>query len=110
MDSSNSFSGLRVALLLVGGSSEVEGAVASLSLSVFSVLVLVSHGENLGDEELDTQCFSEGDSIGGGSVSVEAALPVPSKIVSMKRNTKSELPGGSGRGDISLLRLSMRME
>ena len=83
MDSSNSFSGLRVALLLVGGSSEVEGAVASLSLSVFSVLVLVSHGENLGDEELDTLCFSEGDSIGGGSVSVEAAVPVPSKIVSM---------------------------
>ena len=110
MDSSNSFSGLRVALLLVGGSAEVEGAVASLSLSVFSVLVLVSHAKNLGDEELDTQCFSEGDSIGGGSVSVEAALPVPSKIVSMKRNTKSELPGGSGRGDISLLRLSMTME
>ena len=77
MDSSNSFSGLRVALLLVGGSSEVEGAVASLSLAVFSMLVLVSHGENLGDEELDTQCFSEGDSIGGGSVSVKAAVPVP---------------------------------
>ena len=108
MDSSNSFSGLRVALLLVGGSSEVEGAVASLSLSVFSVLVLVRHGKNLGDEELEKQCFSEGYSIGGGSVSVEAAVPV--SMVSMKRNTKSELPGGSGRGDISLLRLSMTME
>ena len=110
MDSSTSFSGLRVALLLVGGSSEVDGAVASLSLAVFIMLVLVSRCKNLGDEELDTQCFSEGDSIGGGSVSDEAAVPVPSKIVSMKRNTKSELPGGSGRGDISLLRLSMTME
>ncbi len=110
MGISNSFSVLRVALLLVGRSSEVEGAVASLSLSVFSVLVLVSHDENLGDEELDTQCFSEGDSKGGGSGSVEAAVPVPSKIVSMKPNTKSELPGGSGRGDISLLRLSMTIE
>ena len=28
----------------------------------------------------------------------------------MQRNTKSELPGGSGLGDISLLRLSMTME
>ena len=110
MDSSNSFSGLRVALLLVGGSSEVEGTVASLSLSVISVLVLVRHGKNLGDEELEKQCFSEGYSIGGGSVSVEAAVLVSSKMVSMKRNTKFELPGGSGRGDISLLRLSMTME
>ena len=80
MDSNNSFSGLRVALLLVGGSLEVIGAVTSLSLSVFSVLV----EENLGDEELDTQCFSEGDLISGGSVGVEAAVSVPSKIVSMQ--------------------------
>ena len=110
MDSNNSFPGLRVELLLIGGSSEVEGAVTSLSLSVFSVLVRVSLEENLGDEELDTQCFSEGDLIGGGSVGVEAAVSVPSKIVSMQQNTKSELPGGSGRGDISLLRLSMTMK
>jgi len=116
MDSSTSLSGLRVALVYVGGSSEVEGAVASLSLAVFSVLVLVSHGENLGDEELDTQCFTEGDSLGGGSVCVEAAVSVRSKIVSMQRNTKSELPGGSGLpvGSgltyISLLRLSMTRE
>ncbi len=67
MDSSTSFSGLRVTLLLVGGSSEVER---------------VGHGGNLGDEEHETQCFSEGDSIGGGLVSVEA-VPVPSKIASM---------------------------
>ena len=80
MDSNNSFSGLRVALLLVGGSLEVEGAVTSLALSVFIVLV----EENLGDEELDTQCFSEGDLISGGSVGVEAAVSVPSKIVSMQ--------------------------
>ena len=74
MDSNNSFSGLRVALLLVGGSLEVEGAVTSLALSVFIVLV----EENLGDEEL------EGDLISGGSVGVKAAASVPSKIVSMQ--------------------------
>ena len=63
MDSNNSFSGLRVALLLVGGSLEVEGAVTtSLALSVLIVLV----EENLGDEELDTHCFSEGDLISRG--------------------------------------------
>ena len=48
MDSSTSLSGLRVALFFVGGSSEVERAIASLSLLVFSVLVLVGHGGNLG--------------------------------------------------------------
>ncbi len=82
MDSSTSLSGLRVALVFVGGSSEVERAVESLSLLVFSLLVLVGHGENLGAEEHDTQCFSEGDSISGGSVSVEA-VPAPSKIASL---------------------------
>ena len=41
MDSSTSSSGLRVALLFVGGSLEVERAVASFSLLVFSLLVLV---------------------------------------------------------------------
>ena len=35
------------------------------------------------------------------------AVPAPSKIASMYRNTKSELPGGLGLGEISLLRLSM---
>ena len=82
MDSSTSLSGLRVAFLFVGGSSEVERAVESLSLLVFSLLVLVGHGENLGAEEHDTQCFSEGDSISGGSVSVKA-VPAPSKIASL---------------------------
>jgi hypothetical protein len=70
MDSSTSSSGLRVALLFVGISSEVERAVASLSLLVFSLLVLVGHVGDLEAEKHDTQCFSGGDSIGGGSVSV----------------------------------------
>ena len=65
MDSSTSSSGLRVALLFVRGSTEVERAVASLSLLVFSLLVLVGHVGELGAEEHDTQCFSEGDLIGG---------------------------------------------
>jgi len=43
------------------------------------------------------------------SVIVEA-VPAPSKLASMYRNTKSELPGGSGLADISLLRLSMTRE
>ena len=71
MDSSTTLSGLRVALSFVGGSLEVERAVASLSLLVFSLLVLVGHGGNLGPKAQDTQCFSELDSIGGGLVSVE---------------------------------------
>ena len=71
MDSSTSSSGLRVALLFVGGSSDLERAVVSLSLLVFSLLVLVGHGGNLGPKAQDTQCFSELDSIGGGLVSVE---------------------------------------
>ena len=55
VDSSTSLSGLRVALLLVGGSSEV-----------FTLLVvLVGHVGELVAEEDDTQYFSEGDSIGG---------------------------------------------
>jgi hypothetical protein len=61
------------------------------------------------DKYAVTHGFSEGDSIRGGSVSVEA-VPAPSEIASMKRNTKSELPGGSGLGDVSLLRLSMTRE
>jgi len=65
VDSSTSSSGLKVALLFVGGSSEVERAVASLSLLVFSLLVLVGHVGELGDEGHDTQCFSEGHLIGG---------------------------------------------
>ena len=68
MDSSTSLSGLRVALLFVGGSSEVERAVASLSLLVLSLLVLVGHVGELGAEEHDTWCFSKGDCIGGGSI------------------------------------------
>ena len=43
-----------MALLLVGGSSEV-----------FTLLVLVGHVGELGAEEDDPQYFSEGDSIGG---------------------------------------------
>ena len=38
MDSSTSLSGLMVALLFVGESSDVESAVASLTLSVFILL------------------------------------------------------------------------
>ncbi len=82
MDSSTSSSGLRVALLFVGVSSDVESAVASLSLFVFILLVLVGHVGELGADEHVTHCFSEGDSICEGSVSVEA-VPAPSKIASM---------------------------
>ena len=48
MDSSTTLSGLRVALSFVGGSLEVERAVASLSLLVFSLLVLVGNVGELG--------------------------------------------------------------
>ena len=57
MDSSNSFSGLRVALLLVGGSSDLESAEASLTLSVFILLVLLGDLGELGAELDDTQFF-----------------------------------------------------
>ena len=97
MDSSTSSSGLRVVLLFVGG---------SLELLVFRLLEMVGHVGALGAEEHDTQCFSEGDLIGGGSVIVKA-VPGLSKLASMYRNTKLELPGGSGLADKSLLRLSM---
>ena len=80
MDSSTSSSGLRVALLFVGGSSDVESAVASLTLSVFILLVL--HVGEVGTDKYVTYGFSEGDSIRGGSVSVEA-VPAPSEIASM---------------------------
>ena len=48
MDSSTSLSGLRVALIFVGGYSEVERAVASLSLLVFILLVLAGNVGELG--------------------------------------------------------------
>ncbi len=82
MDSSTSLSGLRVALLFVGGSSDVESAVASLTLSVFILLVLLGHVGELGADKHVQNSFSEGDSIRGGSVSVEA-VPAPSEIASM---------------------------
>ncbi len=82
MDSSTSLSGLRVALLFVGGSSGVESAVASFTLSVFILLVLLGHVGEVGADKYVTYCFSEGDSIRGGSVSVEA-VPTPSEIASM---------------------------
>ena len=82
MDSSTSLSGLRVALLFVGGSSDFESAEASLTLSVFILLVLLGHVGELGADKHVTYCFSEGYSIRGGSVSVEA-VPAPSEIASM---------------------------
>ena len=62
MDSSTSPSGQRVALLFIGGSSEVRRALKSLSLLVFCLsLLVVVHAAELGAKEHDTQCFSEGD-------------------------------------------------
>jgi len=82
MDSSTSLSGLRVALLFVGGSSDFESAEASLTLSVFILLVPLGHVRELGAGKHVTYCFSEGYSIRGGSVSVEA-VPAPSETASM---------------------------
>ncbi len=60
MDSSTSSSGLRVALLIIGGSAEVRRAIASLSLMVFWLSLLVVHAAGLVAKEIDTQCFSKG--------------------------------------------------
>ena len=82
MDSSTSLSGLRVALLFVGGSSDFESAEASLTLSVFILLVLLGHVGEVGADKYVSYGFSEGYSIRGGSISVEA-LPAPSEMASM---------------------------
>ncbi len=84
------------------------------------------HVGELGVREDITQCFSgrdligggwikilgtsKGDQIGGGSVNVEIVPMLPSWLASMYQNTKSELPGGSGLGELSVLQLSMTIE
>ncbi len=60
MDGSTSSSGLRVALIFIGGSAEVRRAIASLSLMVFWLSLLVVHAAELVAKENDTQCFSKG--------------------------------------------------
>jgi len=62
-----------VALLLVGGSSDLESAEA---------LVLLGDLGELGADEQVPYCFSEGDLINGGAVIVEA-VPAPSEMASM---------------------------
>jgi hypothetical protein len=71
-----------VALLFVGGSSDLESAEASLTLSVFILLVLLGDVGESGADEHVPYCFSEGDLINGGAVIVEA-VPASSEIASM---------------------------